>query len=95
MINNKKKININLEMNRVTMIKTVASACFFAMGVTSVFVALGASASYVGLAFRDYFDILKYIAAAVIILMGLNFLGILKISLLFRQFKFGRNQKIL
>ena len=86
------KINTNLEMKRVTMIKTVASACFFAMGVTTVFVALGASASYVGLVFRDYFDILKYIAAAVIILMGLNFLGILKISLLFRQFQFVRNQ---
>ena len=30
------KIHTNLEMNRAAMIKTVASACFFAMGVTTV-----------------------------------------------------------
>ena len=36
---------------------------------------------------RDYFDILRWLAAGLIIVMGLHFLGIIKISLLYRQFR--------
>ena len=70
----------------------VLLACCFALGVITVFVLLGASATYIGLAFRDYFDTLRWIAAIVIIIMGMQFLGLIKISFLYRQFKFERDQ---
>ncbi|UUX51547.1 cytochrome c biogenesis protein CcdA [Nisaea acidiphila] len=65
--------------------KVVLSAILFSAGVITVFVGLGASASVFGQQLREYFDILRYAAAVVIGLMGLHFLGVLKIPLLYRQ----------
>ena len=67
--------------------RTVIGSLFFAAGVITVFVGLGASATVFGQLVRDYFDLLRWAAAALIILMGLHFLGILKIGLLYRQFR--------
>ena len=64
------------------------STVLFALGVATVFFGLGASATYFGQALREWFDILKYAAAAIIAIMGLHFLGVFKISLLFRQASF-------
>ena len=36
---------------------------------------------------RDYFDVLRRVAAAVIIAMGLHFLGVIRIGFLYRQFR--------
>ena len=36
---------------------------------------------------RDYFDILRWLAAAIIIAMGLHFLGVIRIGILYRQFR--------
>ena len=63
------------------------AACFFALGVITVFVGLGATASVFGQMVRDYFDILRWIAAGIIIIMGLHFLGVIRIGLLYRQFR--------
>lgn len=65
--------------------RVVLSAMLFSAGVITVFVGLGASASVFGQQLREYFDVLRYAAAAVIGLMGLHFLGILKIPFLYRQ----------
>ncbi|MFX4221668.1 MAG: cytochrome c biogenesis CcdA family protein [Thalassobaculum sp.] len=65
--------------------RVVASAALFSAGVITVFVALGASASVFGQQLREYFDVLRYLAAALIGLMGLHFLGILKVPFLYRQ----------
>ncbi|MCI4662025.1 MAG: cytochrome c biogenesis protein CcdA [Neomegalonema sp.] len=65
--------------------RVVLSAVLFALGVTTIFVGLGASASLFGQWLRDSFDILRYVAAAIILLMGLHFLGVLKIGLFNRQ----------
>jgi cytochrome c-type biogenesis protein len=65
--------------------KAVISALFFALGVITVFVGLGVVATAFGQALREYFDVLRWIAAAVIVLMGLHFLGVIRIGLLFRQ----------
>ncbi|PZX12819.1 cytochrome c-type biogenesis protein [Palleronia aestuarii] len=67
--------------------RAVLGALFFAAGIITVFVALGASASMVGQALRSWFDILRYVAAAIIGIMGLHFLGIVRIPLLYRQFR--------
>ncbi|MEM6971552.1 MAG: cytochrome c biogenesis protein CcdA [Pseudomonadota bacterium] len=63
----------------------VLTAVCFALGFGTVFVALGASASMVGQAIAVHFDVLRWIAGGVILLFGLHFLGVLRISLLYRQ----------
>lgn len=65
--------------------ETVAAALLFVAGFSTVFVALGASASLVGALVRAYSDVLATIAGVVIIVMGLHFLGLTRIGLLYRQ----------
>lgn len=65
--------------------RVILSSILFSAGVVTVFVGLGASASAFGQHLREYFDILRYFAAALIGVMGLHFLGILKIPFLYRQ----------
>ncbi len=62
-------------------------AILFSLGIIVVFVALGASASFAGQFVRQWFDVLRWIAAALIIVMGLHFLGVLRIGVLYRQFR--------
>jgi cytochrome c-type biogenesis protein len=61
------------------------AAVLFVLGFSSVFTALGATASFFGQALRANLTLLSYAAGGVIILMGLHFLGLLKISLLYRE----------
>jgi cytochrome c-type biogenesis protein len=65
--------------------ETVAAALLFVLGFTTVFVALGASASVVGSLIRVYSGPLAIIAGIIIIVMGLHFLGLTPIALLHRQ----------
>ena len=67
--------------------KAFISSLFFAAGIILVFVGLGATATMFGQLVREYFDVLRWLAAAIIILMGLHFLGILRIGLLYRQLR--------
>ena len=57
----------------------------FVLGFTTVFVALGATASVFGQTIRQYSDILALLAGVAIIIMGLHFLGVFRIALLFRE----------
>lgn len=63
----------------------VIAACLFVLGFSTVFVALGASASLIGGLIRAYSDILSTIAGIVIIVMGLHFLGLTRINFLMRE----------
>jgi len=65
--------------------ETVAAALLFVLGFSTVFVALGASASVIGSLIRVYSGPLATIAGVVIIVMGLHFLGITPIAFLHRQ----------
>ncbi len=67
--------------------RAVLAAVLFSLGVITVFMGLGATATAFGQAVRDYFDILRWVAAAIIIAMGLHFLGVLRIGILYRQFR--------
>lgn len=67
--------------------KILVSALCFAAGVLSIFVLLGASATLFGQLFRTHFDLFRQIAAGVIIVMGLHFLGLLRITFLARSFQ--------
>jgi cytochrome c-type biogenesis protein len=64
---------------------TVLAAFLFVCGFSTVFVALGASASVIGAVIRTYSAELSIVAGVAIILMGLHFLGLLRIGILFRE----------
>jgi cytochrome c-type biogenesis protein len=61
------------------------SAALFVLGFSTVFVALGASASLVGSLIRAWSAELSIVAGLVIIVMGLHFLGLTRIGLLMRE----------
>jgi cytochrome c-type biogenesis protein len=65
--------------------ETVTAAVLFVAGFSTVFVALGASASAIGALVQAYSGPLAIIAGVVIIVMGLHFLGLTPIAWLHRQ----------
>lgn len=65
--------------------RIVLAAAAFVLGFTTVFVALGATASLVGQAVAEWFDTLSILAGVLIIVMGLHFLGVFRIALLYRE----------
>ena len=64
------------------------SALAFVLGFATVFTGFGATASFIGEALAEYFDILSTIAGVVIIVLGLHFIGVFRIGLLFREARF-------
>ena len=68
--------------------QVVGAAIFFAAGVTLVFVLLGATASVLGQQLREWFDVLRWVAAGLITVLGLHFLGVFRIGLLYREARF-------
>ena len=81
------QISAQAEVSRAVRIRAVIAACCFALGVITVFVGLGATATVFGGMVREYFDVLRWVAAAIIIAMGLHFLGVVRIGVLYRQFR--------
>jgi len=65
--------------------ETIAAAALFVLGFSTVFVALGASASAIGAVLRAYSGTLGILAGVAIIVMGLHFLGITPIAFLMRE----------
>lgn len=61
------------------------SALVFVLGFSTVFVALGASASFIGSFIRAWSAQLSIVAGIAIILMGLHFLGLTRIGFLMRE----------
>ena len=78
---------------RSAYIRVVAASVIFVLGFTTVFVALGATASAVGQLVSDNLDLLAKIAGAVIIAFGLHFLGVIKIPLLYREARLNTKTK--
>ena len=73
--------NVSATMRR----RIVLASLFFVLGFTTVFVALGATASFIGQTIAQYFGVLSVIAGVLIIIMGLHFLGVFRISMLYRE----------
>jgi cytochrome c-type biogenesis protein len=61
------------------------SALMFVLGFSTVFVALGASASFIGGLIRAWSAELSIVAGIVIIIMGLHFLGLTRLGFLMRE----------
>ena len=68
--------------------KIVFTALFFVLGLSTVFIFLGFSASAVGAVFFEYQTLLNTIAGLVIMLFGLHFLNIYRLQLLDREARF-------
>jgi cytochrome c-type biogenesis protein len=64
------------------------SAVLFKLGFATVFVALGAGASSIGLLLRQHLEILAKVGGLIIIVMGLNFLGVFRLGVLSREARF-------
>lgn len=71
----------------------VALSFAFVLGFATVFIALGASASLIGKTITAHFETLGMIAGGVIIILGLHFLGVFRIGLLFREARFQTTSK--
>ncbi len=65
--------------------KVIGSAVAFVLGFTTVFMALGATASIIGQSVTRHLDVLSVIAGLVIIVMGLHFLGLFRLGFLYRE----------
>lgn len=65
--------------------RLVVSAVFFALGVSTIFVLLGMGATALGQTFAQWRQPLSYVAAGVLLLFGLHFLGVIRIGLLYRE----------
>ncbi|APX21826.1 MAG: cytochrome C biogenesis protein CcdA [Rhodobacteraceae bacterium] len=65
--------------------RLLLSSVFFAAGVTTIFVLLGMGATAVGRAFADWEQPLSYVAAAILLVFGLHFLGVIRVPLLHRE----------
>ncbi|WP_421951674.1 cytochrome c biogenesis CcdA family protein [Pelagibacterium sp.] len=68
--------------------RTLITALAFVLGFSLVFIAFGATATFFGQALRRALPVLMPLAGVAIIIMGLHFLGVLRISWLYRQFRF-------
>ena len=69
------------------------AALLFVVGFSTVFVSLGATASAIGQLVADYMDVLAKIAGVVIAILGLHFMGLLKIPFLYREARFQTEAK--
>lgn len=67
--------------------RVVMSSFAFVLGFTTVFVMLGATATFLGQLVAENLDLLAKIAGAAIIIVGLHFLGLFKIPFLYREFR--------
>ncbi|NNE24576.1 MAG: cytochrome c biogenesis protein CcdA [Rhizobiales bacterium] len=65
--------------------RIVASAIAFVIGFSIIFVSFGASATFLGQVVQSYMRWLTVIAGILIIIMGLHFLGVFRIGLLYRE----------
>lgn len=73
--------------------RVLFAALAFVAGFSTVFVALGATASFIGQAVGAYAQALGYVAGLLIVVMGLHFLHVIRIPLLDRTARVGVAQK--
>lgn len=75
-------------MSRARLATVGLSGCFV-VGFSTVFIAMGASASALGQLLLSYRYEANYVAGAIVILFGLFLMGLLRIGWLQRQVRFG------
>jgi cytochrome c-type biogenesis protein len=68
--------------------RVVLSALAFVLGFSTVFVALGATASLIGQTLARHLGVLTLLGGIAIIVMGLHFLGLFRLAFLYREARF-------
>jgi cytochrome c-type biogenesis protein len=74
--------------------RAMLAALLFVAGFSTVFILLGATASALGQAIRQYLDVLGTVAGISIIVMGLHFLGVFRIALFYREARFDVDKPV-
>ena len=69
------------------------ASLFFTLGFATVFVALGAGASSIGVILRQNIDLFSKIGGVIIIIVGLHFMGVFRIPFLAREARFNGGGK--
>ena len=62
--------------------KTLRNALGFVLGFSIVFVSLGAFAGGIGAILRDYQTMVNIVSGLIVVVLGLNYLGVLRIGFL-------------
>jgi cytochrome c-type biogenesis protein len=73
--------------------RTLFHSLFFILGFTLVFVALGASATYVGAFFQENQVLIRRVGGVIVILLGIHITGVIKLKLLEREKRFEFTDK--
>lgn len=73
--------------------RTLRNALGFVLGFTIVFIIMGAFMGVMGKLVREYQTVLNIVTSAIVILFGLNFMGVLKIGFLNRASQQDANVK--
>ncbi|MEM7427768.1 MAG: cytochrome c biogenesis protein CcdA [Pseudomonadota bacterium] len=68
--------------------RVLIASIIFVFGFSTVFVSLGAAASVIGELLRAHLNTLAIIAGVIIIVMGLHFLGLFRLSALYKEARF-------
>lgn len=81
--------SLGTSLKRVVVRRTALHALLFIAGFTTVFVALGASATVLGRFLLGHGALFNLLAGALIIVFGLHMLGVFRIPWLYREKRFG------
>ncbi len=81
------------EVTGVIRRKALSHALFFVLGFSVIFVALGASASLIGVIFSEYRDAVSEIGGMIIIAMGLVLMKVIKWDFFMREAKWSVRKK--
>ncbi len=77
----------------ITQRRAVLAALMFVLGFSTIFVALGATASALAGLLQTHLILLSQIAGVFIILTGLNFLGVFKLAILGREARYHHHSE--
>ncbi|MCW2279208.1 cytochrome c biogenesis CcdA family protein [Heliophilum fasciatum] len=81
------------QKQRIQNVKTLGRAAVFAAGFSAIFIALGASATFVGQWVAAYQSTLRIIGGALIVFFGVHLSGLLPIPGLYREVRLGGRPK--
>jgi cytochrome c-type biogenesis protein len=74
--------------------RALLAAALFVLGFSTVFIGLGAAASALGGLLREHLELLTTLAGVAIVVMGLHFLGLFRIGLLYREARFQSRRPV-
>lgn len=81
------------QVGRAVAWRVCAEACFFVLGFSVVFIALGASATFIGKLLLARMVFLKKVSGALILVFGLHTLGVFRIRLLDMEKRYYQRKK--